>query len=285
LSDYYFSRKDSPLKEKKRTKVMVATNIYQIDPVVYSGHLHMFHALGKADDEIETIFFGPWRMAIDMGRNNAAARALRWDCDYLLFYDDDMYFPRGSDIVKMIKKIRDSNGEISAIQALAFIRGYPFKPMCFKAVDVEGTKTLSTYDDYKEHIQEDGLVKCEAVGCCATIIDCNLFKMTPQPWFMTGQGHTEDIYFFVKAQQFVGNVNIYMDTTVEIGHLLDKPILTESNVPILKSLFEGNNINQLFLPDPNYVPMIKASKAMSDVEEERPNPLTVLDQIKFREET
>lgn len=269
---------------KRKVKVLVATNIYKIDPVVYAGHLDAFYKLGKAFDEIEAIFFGPWRLPIDAARNNAAQMALRWECDYLLFYDDDMYFEKGGDLVKLIRAINESNGEINAIQALAYIRGYPFKPMAFKYVEVEGEKRLQTYDKYMDDVDEKGLVKCDALGCCATIIDCKLFKMVPQPWFVTGHNHTEDIYFFVKAAQFVNNVNIYMDTTIKIGHLLNPPILTESNKEVLKKMHEDNGINQLFLPDPHYVPMIQASKMMAYEERTSINPLEHLDVLKLKED-
>lgn len=262
------------MEEVKKIKVMVATNIYQVDPVVYASHLDMFYQLGKVSDEIELVFHGPWRLPIDSARNSAVKYAMRLECDYLLFYDDDMYFPTGKDIVKLIRTIRDDD-KIHILQALAFIRGYPFKPMCFnyqKDDSVEGAKRTGFYDDYKDHIDENGLVKCDAVGCCATIIDVNLFKMTPEPWFLTGRTHTEDVYFCVKAQQFLENVGIYMDTTVKIGHLLEKPILTESNREMLLKIYEEYGLNQLFLPDKTFVPTMKAGNNVIE-EIQHMNPL------------
>ena len=268
--------------EKKKIKVMIATNIYFVDPVVYSSHLDMFYKLGKVSDEIEIVFFGPWRLAIDRGRNNAAYYALRWECDYLFFYDDDMYFPTGNDIVKLIRTIRDSGDKIHILQALAFIRGYPFKPMCFKKEEIEGQQRMIDFEDYEKHIQEDGLVKCDAVGCCATIIDTKLFKMIPEPWFVTGTGYTEDIFFCVKSQQFAGNVGIYMDTTIKIGHLLEKIILTEENRNGLKKMHEEYKLNQLFLPDPEFVSMIQVAGKFD--EEQRLNPLEMKDEFLYKEE-
>ena len=263
----------------KKIKVMVAINIFHIDPVAFSGFLSVFYQLGKVSDEIEMVFFGPWRFPIDTARNKAAEYAMRMECDYLLFLDDDMYFKTGKDIVKLIRTIRDSEDKIHVLQALAFIRGYPFKPMCFKKNEVEGAQRTGFFDDYKDHIDENGLVKCDAVGCCATVIDVKLFKMTPEPWFLTGKSHTEDVYFCVKAQQFVGNVGVYMDTTVKIGHLLEKIVLTEENVKILPKIMEEYKLNQLFLPDENFIPTMKM-RAFGDnliVEEmDKENPLESL---------
>jgi len=263
---------------KKKTKVLIATNLYQIDPVCYAGHLKMFYQLGKAFDEFEIVFHGPWRMPIDVARNSAAKTAMRLECDYLLFYDDDMYFSTGQDIVKLLRTIRDSNDTIHVLQALAYVRGYPFKPMCFKKAEIEEQQRTGFFDDYKDYVDENGLVKCDAVGCCATAIDVNLFKLTPEPWFLTGKTHTEDVYFCVKAQQFVGNVGVYMDTTIKVGHLLEKIVLTEDNRDILLKIHEKYKLNQLFLPDPTFVELLKASNFGNNIaidEVLRPNPLEI----------
>ena len=267
------------MKEVKKIKVMVATNIYQVDPVVYASHLDMFYQLGKVSDEIEIVFHGPWRLPIDSARNSAAQYAMRMECDYLLFYDDDMYFPTGKDIVKLIRTIRDNDDKIHILQALAFVRGYPFKPMCFKKTEVRDEQRTGFFDDYKDHIDENGLVKCDAVGCCATIIDVNLFKMTPEPWFLTGKTHTEDVYFCVKAQQFVGNLGVYMDTTIKIGHLLEKIVLTEGNRDMLLKIYEEYKLNNLFLPDENFVHVMKVGHNILE-EVQGVNPLELYKEVK-----
>ena len=140
------------------------------------------------------------------------------------------------------------------------------------------------YSDWQENVDEDGLVKCGALGCCGTIINVELFKKIPQPWFKTGPTHTEDIYFCAKADQAIKNLGIYMDTTVHIGHLLDKIILTQSNRDILKTIYEQHKINQLFLPDPSFVEQVQEGSAMVFEEKHRPNPLENLDRLLYKPE-
>jgi hypothetical protein len=150
--------------------------------------------------------------------------------------------------------------------------------MIFQMKDIEdNNKKMMPYDDYKDHIQEDGLVKVDAVGCCATVIDVNLFKLIPKPYFLTGQEHTEDIYFCVKCLQYIKDVGIYCDTTKKIGHLLDKLVLTDANRDILKKIHEEYNLNQLFLPDPTFIQGLKqTSKSMVYDVEHRKNPIEFL---------
>lgn len=264
----------------KKTKVLMATNLYQVDPIVYAGHLDMFYKLGKHADEIEIVFLAPWRTPIDKARNDAAQLAMMLDCDYLFFYDDDMYFKDGNFVIEMINTIKNSEGRINIMQALAFIRGFPFKPMIFKLYDVgKDVKKMKAFEDYDEHIEEDGLVKCDAVGCCATIIDVNLFKEIPMPYFLTGQDHTEDIYFCAKCASYLENVGIYCNTKIEIGHLLDKIILTKENKMLLKDFHLTNNVNQLFLPDPTFIPMMKVHKSAAFDFDDRINPLEHIDEL------
>jgi hypothetical protein len=269
-----------------KKKILIASNLYQIDPIVYSSHLQMFYRFGR-ESELDIIFYAPWRVPIDVARNNAAAIALANECDYLFFYDDDMYFENGQDAVDLVKKVIDSNDKIHILQGLAFIRGYPFKPMMFKFRNIDNErKQLLPVDDYKDNVDENGLIKVDAVGCCATVIDTKLFKLTPKPWFQTGTQNTEDIYFCVKCCEYIQGVGIYVDPSKKIGHLLDKLVLIEANRDTLRSIHEGYDLNQLFLPDKNFVPVIKRSKTMMYDSDERANPLNPLEsKLMFKEKT
>jgi hypothetical protein len=99
--------------------------------------------------------------------------------------------------------------------------------------------------------------------------------MIPKPWFVTGEGHTEDIYFCVKAINYVENVGIYCDSTIKIGHLLDKLVLVEENREILKKIHDEHGLNQLFLPDPTFLPMMANSKSATYEFHRRLNPLEI----------
>lgn len=260
---------------KKKIKLLVATNLYQIDPVVYSSHLDMFYKLGKRHEDFEIVFNAPWRIPIDSARNNAVTLAVATNCDYIFFYDDDMWFPDGKTPIDLIQRMID-NPDISMIQALAFIRGYPYKPMLFKFIDTgDNIKKLLIYENYEKDVDENGLVEVDAVGCCATVIDVNVFKAIPKPWFMTGEGHTEDIYFCVKAKSLLKRFGIYCDTTLPIGHLLDRAVLMEGNRPMLREMHEKYSVNQLFLTEPFYAEKMSLTPHMQWDEKRLLNPLTV----------
>lgn len=264
---------------EKKVKIAIATNIYQIAPQVYASHCDMFYKLGKNHEKFEIVFFGPWRRPIDVARNHAAQLALVHECDYVMFYDDDMFFHSGQDVIRLINRVLENREKIHILQGMAYIRGYPFNPMMFKRKMLEpGKDALKIYEDYAEYVDpETGLVDVDAVGCCLTLIDTRLFKMIPQPWFLTGQQNTEDVYFCVKAKEYVNNVGVYVDTNVEVGHLLEPIILTKFNRDILKKFHEEHGINQLFLPDPTFIHNIMHGNQQSlEQVENRINPLEAL---------
>lgn len=214
----------------------------------------MWYQLGKRTD-MDVMLSAPWRNPIDKARSMAAELALAYECDYLFFYDDDMYFFDGLVPLKLLDRMIASKGtdkEIHIIQAKAFIRGYPYNPMVFKKEKLGDITRLAIYEKWADNVDEDGLVKCDAVGCCATLIDCEVIRKIPKPYFVTGEMHTEDVYFCMKCQSYLENVGIYMDATVGIGHTLDNPILCEENLVALKELHEKYGLGQIFTPDPRF---------------------------------
>ena len=268
----------------KKIKVLVATNCYALDPVCYASHLDMFYKLGQQSD-LQIIFFGPWRKPIDGARNDAARMAKAYECDILFFYDDDMLFADPMTAIKLIRRIVDDK-KINIVQALAYIRGYPYKPMVFHLVEVEGHKRMVAYTEPEELLEiadESGLVKCDAVGCCATAMRVGLFDALPEPWFLTGQHNTEDIFFCAKAAHYLQDAGVYCDTSLEVGHLLDRPVLTTAARTMLKEAHIKYSLDQVWLPDATFAPRQDVVTKLFKFET-RKNMFEDMDNIPFKEQ-
>ena len=223
-----------------KEKVLVACNILtEVDGQAYPSHLVHAFRMGR-DTDCDFLLFTPRRMTIASARNAAVEYALKSDCDYVFFYDDDMELHP-----KTFSTLLSRNKDI--IMALCYIRGYPFKPMVFEWVEHEKLETriadirtkgkaIKLWEDCEKHINEDGLIEpVAAVGCAATLIKTSLLKKLDYPWFYTGTANTEDVYFCIKAQQKVPDVNIAVDTTVPAGHILkDRKILYPQNAELLR---------------------------------------------------
>lgn len=220
-------------------KTLVGVNTLEnVSPFVYASHCKLWVEMVRKYPEDEFIFYTPYRMSIDNMRNDAARIAIEHECDYLMFIDDDVIVPPDT-----YKKFRDADKDI--IAAMTYVRGYPFHPMFFKSqgivVEQNGNrrKNLTFHDDYLDDVQKDGLVKTDAVGFSAVLIKVDLIKSMSSPWFVTGPGHTEDVYFCIKAAlELEPEPTIYVDTTCETEHIMMPNAVGSKNVERLRELYK-----------------------------------------------
>jgi hypothetical protein len=222
-------------------KTLVGVNTLEnVSSFVYASHCKMWVDMKKQYPDDEFIFYTPYRMSIDNMRNDCARIAMQHGCDYLMFIDDDV-------LVKptTYKSLREADKDI--IMALTYVRGYPFHPMFFKdfgtdvynPVNGKTRKNLTFHDDYQDTVDEDGLVKTGAVGFSCVLIKVDVMRSMTPPYFVTGPGHTEDVYFCLKARaELEPEPEIYVDTKVSTAHLMMPDAVCDENVKKLREFYK-----------------------------------------------
>lgn len=248
-------------------KVFVLVNTLQsVNANVYSNHCHFFTYSAKNIPGIQFEFWTPERMAIDTARNTAAQMALEVGCDYLMFLDDDVMVPPNT-LELLLKADKD------IIAGLVIIRGYPFNNMAFKFgenLTLEGKEVRSlgffndlayeyfyedkwnTEDEMKLKIEDfEGaktqlpkkpieLQECDAIGFSCALIKIDVLKALPKPYFLTGKGHTEDVYFCLKAQEkLLPKPEIFLHTGVQPGHMMNAEPVEFAIKTYLKDFYDG----------------------------------------------
>lgn len=220
------------------SKVLIGINVLEsVNAFVYQSHIKFFTNLKLNNPEDQFLLFTPYRMAIDSMRNMSVKIAMEHKCDLIMFIDDDvMIRPDTYDVLKK------SNKDI--VMALTYIRGYPFAPMFFKAfeqmVDDSGVKReyLTTFDDYEDFVDSEGMVKCAAVGFSCVLIKMDVIKAVAPPYFLTGPNHTEDVYFCNKARYTLEpEPEIYCHTKCATQHIMMADGVTDYNVEKLRDLY------------------------------------------------
>lgn len=204
----------------KNPRVLVLVNTLQnVNSFVYSNHMAFMAETIRRHPERDSIyFFTPSRMSIDMARNFAAKQAMYLDCDYLMFIDDDVLIPPDT-----LDRLIELDSDIAA--GLVIIRGYPFNVMLFDFM--EDSSPEQPRIRYFNHLpkNDDGSlvkkVKCAAVGFSCAMIKTSLLKKLEPPFFVTGAGNTEDVYFCLKALESFPETTIYADTSIQCGHMLN----------------------------------------------------------------
>lgn len=206
-------------------KMIVGINtLSAIDQSVYANHLQFFFRLGRHFPETDTFaIMTPRRFSIDRMRNMAAKLALEAEYDYLCFIDDDVIIP-----IDCMKKMIAADKDIIAGHTI--IRGYPFNSMIFKHPSPEKKGELLHYNEWKpEDLDENGLLNVDAVGFSCVLIKVSLLKKLSPPYFVTGTNHTEDIYFCMKARQFVPETTIFVDPSIKTMHNLGSEYIGPDN--------------------------------------------------------
>lgn len=221
-------------KPAEPRKVFVGINtLANVDQWVYANHMPFFFDLGRMREQTgdKFILFAPPRMSIDRMRNESARIAMEQECTHLMFIDDDVCIPDNA-FRKLI-----SHGK-NVVGGLTYIRSYPFDPMIF---DFERSKKkLDSFfmRDFKERIDENGLVECNAIGFSCVLISVDLIKKIPPPYFVTGVNHTEDVYFCKKVKDNFPEEKIFVDPSIETSHKLGTEFVDNTNVQFWREYAE-----------------------------------------------
>jgi hypothetical protein len=165
------------------------------------------------------------RMFTPAAREEAAKKALEYDCDFLFMVDDDMICP--DDLFLKLYRHKDV---ADVVAPLAFTRNAPYKPVCYASVEGWDAVNKEPYfiNNTVMNYQRNKLMEVDAVGFGAALINVNILRKIQQPWFMSSEGTGEDILFCYKVKHAGGKV--FMDTSVKIGHIGHPQIITEEFV-------------------------------------------------------
>lgn len=188
----------------------------------------------------EFYLFTPQRVSIDRGRNEAARIAMDTECDYVWFLDDDMVINPLT-----LDSLIAANKDI--VMAHSYIRGYPYRPMCFrwKSLDKDMPELEHFEKDEDLYVLKDKNKLCDvaAVGFTCTLVKVNLLKKMNPPFFITNPhgGGTEDVYFCMRAHAEIGDISVAVDLNYPTVHLGDREAITQTTVEHLRKYHEAVN--------------------------------------------
>jgi hypothetical protein len=149
-------------------------------------------------------------------RTGLVYAALALNATHILFLDSDMRFPPN-----LLHEMLEAKSPVVGVNYAT--RRFPIRPTAF--LDELGEKRLYTTDE------STGLVKVASMGLGATLIDMDVFRFVPQPWFPIEhytkalpdgrEGHFfvgEDINFFNKLRTAGIDVLVHQDLSKHIRH-------------------------------------------------------------------
>lgn len=148
-------------------------------------------------------------------REKLVQHALDGNCDYILFIDSDMRFPKTT-----IDRLLKHDKPIVGVNATT--RTVPVKPTA-KQLEIDAEKKENFWYPVISK-GKTGIEQVTAIGCGVMLVKAEVFRNTPQPWFWFYQipgGKTlgEDVHFCIAAADAGYETWVDHDLSQEIGHV------------------------------------------------------------------
>ena len=147
-------------------------------------------------------------------RNSLVRTAVEEKCDYILFIDADMRFPKTT-----LERLLAHKKDIIGVNATT--RMMPPKPTA-RNIQINEDGSVDWLEIFSN--KEKGIGKVDAIGCGVMLIKTSCLKNIPQPYFyfeqlLKGKLLGEDIYFCIKAKDAGIDTWVDHDLSMEIGHV------------------------------------------------------------------
>ncbi len=207
-----------------KQKILIGINtLTEVNQAAYMNHMILSYRLGRSYGKFDFAICAPRRMAIDNMRNFCAKAAIEGDFDYLWFIDDDVLLDQHA-----LNNLLDLKSDIAA--GITLVRGYPYEPMLFSFAPKRKTPHLREYETL---VRKDGSIRradgLAAVGFSCCLIKTSLLEKVEPPWFLTGPGFTEDVFFCQRAQSYKKNLSIAASNKVQTEHILGSEVISPTN--------------------------------------------------------
>jgi hypothetical protein len=148
-------------------------------------------------------------------RNKLAQAALDGGCDYILWIDADMRFPKNT-----LERLIAHDKDIVGVNATT--RAVPVGPTA-KNLKIDFEKKENHWYSINSK-NKQGIERVTAIGCGVMLVKAEVYRKTPKPWFYFyelpgGKTLGEDVHFCVAAND--AGFETWVDHTLsqEIGHI------------------------------------------------------------------
>lgn len=148
-------------------------------------------------------------------REKLAYEAVKEGCDYILWIDADMRFPKTT-----IERLIAHDKPIVGVNATT--RSIPVRSTA-KNLQIDFDNKINHWRPVSSK-NKTGIERVTAIGCGVMLVKKEVFEKTPRPWFwfevLPGDKLLgEDVYFCVKAHDAGFETWVDHDLSNEIGHV------------------------------------------------------------------
>jgi len=197
-------------------------------------------------DKYQFSVWVPERELLHTAMNRAVENLIIQDFDAMIVSDDDCLPPEDA-IARLLKHYEDG---LDVVAGVGYMRGFPHTTTAGRYFPEGATLTIDTLTkaprltgfEWIEKLEDEAndLVPVDFCGFPIVMMRTAALKKMVAPWFGTeidGGGCTHDVYFGRKAQR--AGVQIYVDRTIDCGHITEGPVVTGQNRSIKRDLWKA----------------------------------------------
>ena len=157
-------------------------------------------------------------------RNQLVDAAIASDCEYLLMLDDDMIVPPDL-IERLLAHDKDVTG------ALYYQRGGAFHPVIMQTLKHDtGEMTARFLEPFDPVITNPGLHEVDVIGGGCMLFRVDIFRKLTPPYFWWEDTLGTDIAICTRLKD--AGVQIWVDTSLELGHMGERQVVTRHSIPL-----------------------------------------------------
>lgn len=211
-----------------KPRVLIAVPGYAgIQPEAQESYVNMVFWCGRNLPQYDFGYHGVTKMEQFRARNRIVDAALAGDWQYVLMLDDDHIVP--PNLVEILLGHLEKHPEYGVVGALYYQRGGSYEPVIMRRKSKEpGDYTFEFVKHYDREIAEPGLYEVDLIGGGCMLFRTEVFYKILPPYFWWEYYAGTDVSICGRLQD--AGVRIAVDTSVELGHLGNKAIITSRTI-------------------------------------------------------
>lgn len=223
----FFSRKGvatEPVDHERKPRVLIGVPGFAgVQPEVQENFFAFAYHCGRYARDYDFCLKILTKREQFRARNHLVDLAIMNECDYLLMLDDDMVIPQDL-FLKLVSHDKD------VIGCLYYQRGGAYHPVLMRQKSAkDGFRSIEFLNHFDKALVQPGVHPVDVIGGGCLLFKVDVFRTMQQPYFWVDGIVGTDVSICTRLRE--AGIQPYADTSIELGHLGDKEVITSRTVP------------------------------------------------------
>lgn len=212
---------------RKKKKILLGVPAFDgIVTEAQESFLNMVYYTAKNMPDYDLAIHIGYKREQFRARNNIVEAGISNDVDYILMLDDDMLVP-----ANLIKRL--IGHDVDVVGATYYQRGGAYHPVIMMRDEPDEPGAYSAHFIHHTHpwlTTDRGMHQADVIGGGCMMFKAEVFKKIIPPYFESERRLGTDLAICGRLKD--EGVEIWVDTTVELGHVGEKQVITSRTIPM-----------------------------------------------------